>query len=177
MSPGLLSRRVTPAGEPAEVGNSRTRHPQIRTGTLVAHWCCLSEVWRETYAGHLSPGQTGRPDVGHIPDLVGNPAQQGWVATLGERLVGYASVTANCVDQIWVSAGMRRRGIGSGLLARAIEGIRERGFAFAQAGCEDFNRPARQFLEAKGWRLIDTQTQPLGGGRSCNALVFSRPLT
>ena len=137
----------------------------------------VSDVWRETYAGHLSPGSISRPDVGHIPDLVGNPAEQGWVATLGERLIGYGSVTTNCVDQIWISAGMRRRGIGSALLARAIEGIRERGFAFAQAGCEDFNLPARQFLEAKGWRLIDTQPQALGGGRNCNALVFSRPLT
>jgi len=136
----------------------------------------VSEIWAETYAGHLSPGPPARPDVGHIPDLVGNPAEQGWVATLGARLVGYGSVTANCVDQIWISAGMRRRGIGSALLARAIEGIRERGFAFAQAGCEDFNRPARQFLEAKGWRVIDSQAQTLGGGRNCNALVFSKPL-
>ena len=137
----------------------------------------VSEIWRETYAGHLSPEAVTSADAGHIPDLVGNPAEQGWIATLGERLVGYASVTANCVDQIWISAGMRRRGIGSALLGQAIEGIRERGFAFAQAGCEDFNRPARQFLEARGWRLIDTQPQPLGGGRSCNALVFSSALS
>jgi GNAT superfamily N-acetyltransferase len=137
----------------------------------------VSEVWRETYDGHLPPESITIPDAGHIEDLVGNPAQQGWVATLGERLVGYASVTANCVDQLWISARTRRRGIGSALLARTIEGIRERGFAFAQAGCEDFNRPARQFLEAKGWRQIDSQPQALGGGRSCQALVFSRPLT
>ena len=137
----------------------------------------VSEIWRETYAGHLPPKSITTPDAGHIADLVGDPAQRGWVATLGERLVGYGSVSANCVDQIWVSARMRRRGIGSALLDRAIEGIRERGFAFAQAGCEDFNQPARQFLEKKGWRLIDRQPQPLGGGRSCNALVFSRPLT
>jgi GNAT superfamily N-acetyltransferase len=151
----------------------------IRPGTVVdrdAVVAMVSGVWRETYDGHLPPESITTPDAGHIADLVGNPAQQGWVATLGERLVGYGSVTANCVDQIWIAAGMRRRGIGSALLARAIEGIRERGFAFAQAGCEDFNRPARQFLEAKGWRLIDSQPQPLGGGRSYNALVFSRPL-
>lgn len=152
----------------------------IRPGTSAdrdAVVAMVSEVWRETYAGHLPPESTSTPDAEHIADLVGNPAQQGWVATLGERLVGYGSVTANCVDQIWISAGVRRRGIGSALLAEAIAGIRQRDFAFAQAGCEDFNRPARAFLEAKGWHLIDTQPQPLGGGRSCNALVFSRPLT
>ena len=137
----------------------------------------VSGIWRETYAVQLPPDSTTTPDAGHIRDLVGNPAEQGWVATLGDRMVGYSRVTANCVDQIWVSAAMRRRGIGSAMLNRAIEGIRERGFAFAQAGCEDFNQPARQFLETKGWRLIHTQPQPLGEGRSCNALVFSKPLT
>jgi GNAT superfamily N-acetyltransferase len=137
----------------------------------------VSGVWCETYAPHLPPESIATPNPGHIRDLVGNPAEQGWVATFGDRVVGYGRFTANCVDQIWVSAAMRRSGIGSALLDRAIQGIRERGFAFAQAGCEDFNQPARQFLETKGWRLFHTQPQPLGDGRSCNALVFSTALT
>ncbi|MFO8005244.1 N-acetyltransferase family protein [Thioalkalivibrio sp.] len=152
----------------------------IRPGTETdrdAVVALVSGIWRETYALHLPPESTPAPEAAHIPDLVGDPAERGWVATLGDRVIGYGSVTANCVDQIWVPAPMRRRGIGSAILDRAIKDIRERGFTFAQAGCEDFNQPARQFLEAKGWHLIASQPQPLGDGRSCNALVFSRPLT
>jgi GNAT superfamily N-acetyltransferase len=134
----------------------------------------VEAVWREVYSGHLPPGAPDGPE--YFTRLAGDPGDHGWLAKLGDQVVGYCRVEANCVDQIWVPRRMRRRSIGSALLARALQSIRARGFAFAQAGCEDFNQPARAFLEAKGWRVIGSQPQSLGAGRSCTALVFSLPL-
>lgn len=133
----------------------------------------VEEVWRDTYRGHLPPEWLLRRDRQFFWELAGNPAESGWVAEFGGRVVGYGQVAANCIDQLWVSARMRRRGIASALLDPMLDHLRERGFAFAQAGCEDFNLPARSFLEARGWKVIHTESQPLGAGRACNALVHS----
>jgi GNAT superfamily N-acetyltransferase len=136
----------------------------------------VEEGWRELYAPHLPATLTTSRDSAFFAELAGDPGDQGWVATLGGRILGYGRVSANCIDQVWVQAGMRRRGIGSALLGRMMEAIRGRGFAFAQAGCEDFNLAARGFLEARGWRVIGSERQSLGEGRSCSALVYSHPL-
>jgi GNAT superfamily N-acetyltransferase len=136
----------------------------------------VEAVWREVYSGHL-PAESipGRGDD-WFRDLVGDPGDQGWIAVLGNQVVGYSRVVANCVDQLWVPERIRRRGIGTALLTEAVAAIRARGFGFAQAGCEDFNPAGVRFLEANGWRAMGSEPQPLGGNRSCQALVFSRPL-
>ncbi len=152
---------------------------KVRPGTeadRAALIAMVGEVWRETYLGHLEYSLGSRQDAEHISQLVGNPAERGWVATHGNRLSGYCRVASNCVDQIWVPLRLRRRGVGSALLRQATEAIRERGFAFAQAGCEDFNPVARLFLEAHGWRMIGSESQRLTRGRSYEAQVFSRAL-
>jgi len=133
----------------------------------------VEEVWHETYSGHLPPELLQQRDREFFSDLAGDPGQQGWVAEIGNRVVGYGRVAANCIDQIWVSARMRRKGVGSALLEPMLNSIREKGFGFAQAGCEDFNLPARGFLGATGWKLIHTEPQPLGKGHRCNTLVHS----
>lgn len=133
----------------------------------------VEAVWHDTYHNHLPPKWLQQRDRQFFADLAGDPAEQGWVAELGERVVGYGRVAANCIDQLWVSAAARRRGVASALLGPMLASIRERGFGFAQAGCEDFNTPARRFLEAKGWELIHAEPQQLGAGRACDALVHA----
>jgi GNAT superfamily N-acetyltransferase len=136
----------------------------------------VETVWREIYSGRLPAESMADRGEGWFSELVGDPGDQGWVAMLGDQVVGFSRVMANCVDQLWVPGRMRRRGIGTALLGEAVAAIRARGFAFAQAGCEDFNPGGLRFLEANGWRVIDSVSQPLGRNRSCQALVFSRSL-
>lgn len=136
----------------------------------------VEAIWREVYSGRLPAESMSDRHEDWFSGLVGDPGDQSWVAMLGDQVVGYSRVMANCVDQLWVPARMRRRGIGTALLGEAVAAIRARGFAFAQAGCEDFNPGGLRFLEANGWRAIGSEPQSLGGNRSCQALVFSRPL-
>ncbi len=133
----------------------------------------VEAVWQETYTAHLPPEWLQQRGREFFSELAGDPGQQGWVAEIGSRVVGYGRVAANCIDQVWVSARMRRRGVGSALLDPMLKSIRDKGFGFAQAGCEDFNLPARGFLEATGWKLIHSEPQQLCPGHGCNALVHS----
>jgi len=133
----------------------------------------VEAVWQETYTAHLPPEWLQQRDRELFFQLAGDPGQQGWVAEIGKRVVGYGRVAANCIDQLWVSSRMRRRGVGSALLDPMLKSIREKGFGFAQAGCEDFNLPARRFLEATGWKLIHAEPQRLCGGHGHSALVHS----
>ncbi len=133
----------------------------------------VEKVWQETYTTHLPPAGLQQTGLEFFSQLAGDPGQQGWVAEIGNRLVGYGRVASNCIDQLWVSSSMRRRGIGSALLSQMLASIRERDFGFAQAGCEDFNISARRFLTATGWSLIHSEPQRLNEDYSCSVLVHS----
>ena len=136
----------------------------------------VADVWREVYGPYLSVGSADPCSDTHIAELVGNPGTNGWVAILGRRMVGYCNSIGNCIEQVWVDASMRRQGIGTELTLRAINAIRSRGFAFAQAGCEDFNTGARAFLEAGNWICISAEARLMSNGRNYDAMVYSRSL-
>lgn len=149
---------------------------QIRRGTSADRepvTGLVESVWRETYSAHLPDEDLRGRSRDFFQDLAADPGDRGWVAVLGKQVVGYGCVAANCVEQLWVSARMRRRGVASALLDAMLASIRARGFAFAQAGCEDFNLPARRFLEAKGWEQIASERRSLGSGRDYDVLVHS----
>jgi len=136
----------------------------------------VESIWMEIYAPHLSPQQIPVRGAPYFSDLAGNPGSNSWVALRGSQYLGYGQISANCVEQLWVTARARRRGIGSRLLAQMLKTIRARGFAYAQMGCEDFNAPALAFLDTLGWQPIGTVEQSLGPGRFCQALVYSKSL-
>jgi ribosomal protein S18 acetylase RimI-like enzyme len=135
----------------------------------------VHRLWHETYATHVSPeAAAGRTLAGFRAEVEAQ-IRRAWVASLGERVIGFCAVSANCVEDLWVAARYRRRGIGSQLLAAAMADLSERGYRAAQAGCEDFNRPARAFLERHGWRVIGEEPQPrTPAGQPVRALVYSR---
>ncbi len=145
-----------------------------RTEDLETVTRMVADVWREIYGHYLPAGSTDAGSDTHIADLVGDPGKNGWVAVLGRRIVGYCSITGNCIEQVWVGAAMRRQGIGTELTHRAIDTIRSRGFAFAQMGCEDFNSGIRAFLEAGSWTCIGSESRALANGQRYQAQVYSR---
>ncbi|HSM27119.1 MAG TPA: GNAT family N-acetyltransferase [Thioalkalivibrio sp.] len=147
-----------------------------RTEDLRAVCRMVADVWREIYEPYLPAGSGYPGSDTHVAELVGDPGTRGWVAMLGKRTVGYCNIMGNCIEQVWVDAAMRRQGIGTELTRRAIDEIRSQGFAFAQAGCEDFNVGARAFLEAGNWICISAEASLMGNGRKYDARVYSRSL-
>ncbi len=136
----------------------------------------VTAIWSEVYAGHVPQANDAGWRQQQVDTLIRGPEPGGWVAARGPRIDAYCSISGNCVEQIWVDARMRRRGLGRSLIERALNAMGARDYAFAQAGCEDFNIGARRFLEALGWATIASEPLTLGEGWRCQALVLSRPL-
>ena len=152
---------------------------EIRRGTsadATAVTGLVESVWMEIYAPQVSSRPLPARGSRYFSDLVGDPGTNSWLAVRGCQCLGFGQITANCIDQLWVSARVRRRGIGTRLLGPMLEAMRNRGFAHAQIGCEDFNAPARAFLNSLGWQQIGAVEQSLGPGRFCQALVYSKAL-
>lgn len=153
--------------------------PEIRPATAADRdrvLALVTAIWPEVYAGHVPQANDAGWRQEQVAALIEAPDPGGWVAARGPRIDGYCSISGNCVEQIWVDARMRRRGLGRSLIERALDAMRARDYAFAQAGCEDFNTGAWRFLETLGWKTIASEPLTLGEGRRCQALVLSRPL-
>lgn len=139
--------------------------------TLVHH------LWHETYAAQLPADVVAARTEASVQAEIESRLGRAWVARFGDRLVGYCAVSANCVEDLWVATHHRRRRVGSSLLAAALAELCERGYQNAQAGCEDFNTPARAFFENHGWRVIGAEPQSrTASGRVVQALVYSRAI-
>ena len=106
----------------------------------------------------------------HVAEEIAMRIGRGWLALPGTRLVGYCATSANCVEDLRVAKRYRRRGIGSGLLERALADLG------AQAGREDFYEPTRQFFQRHGWRMIGAERQYFAAGRAISALESARAL-
>lgn len=154
----------------------RVRLAPLADGDLDAAAVFLHEHWRDTYRTALPPALLAERTVAHFRHHLERRRERCWLAWLDERLVGLATASANCVEDVWVAARYRRRGIGTRLVEMAMAHLRRRGFGFAQAGCEDFNRAAVDFFEALGWARIGSEPQQLTPTLRVEALVFSRPL-
>jgi GNAT superfamily N-acetyltransferase len=137
----------------------------------------VHRLWHDTYSSHLPPETVTACTEASVRAEIEPRIGRAWVARLGDRVVGYCAVSGNCVEEIWVAARQQRRGVGSRLLAAALADLRERGYQAVQAGCEDFNVPARAFLEHHGWRVIGAEPQHrTASGRVVQALVYTRTI-
>lgn len=138
----------------------------------------VHRVWHDTYRAALPPKLLSPRTVAYWSGYLTDRHGRCWVAKVGPRLAGLVSVSSNCVDDLWVARRYRGRGVGRRLLDVALADLTRRGFAAAQAGCEDFNAAAVSFFRHLGWTEIGNE--PLLGlvpGRQVEALVFSRRLT
>jgi ribosomal protein S18 acetylase RimI-like enzyme len=136
----------------------------------------LHKVWHQTYRDQLPSGLRAQRTQAYFATYLEARASQCWTARMGRRFAGLATVSSNCLEDLWVARRYRRRGIASRLTGAAMSHLAERGFDFAQAGCESFNADAVAFFRAAGWREIGSESLQLVPGRPIDALVFSRPL-
>jgi ribosomal protein S18 acetylase RimI-like enzyme len=137
----------------------------------------LLKVWRETYRPTLPGRIVEQRSTGYFRDHLQQRSASCRLAWFGDRLVGLVTTQQNCVDDLWVAQRYRRRRVGTALLQAALDGLRERGYQFAQAGCEDFNRAAIGFFSAAGWDRIGSDSVTLSPGYCVQAMVFSSRLT
>lgn len=98
-------------------------------------------VAREVY-GHLFQDDMPRPEGNWLQAMVA--AQDG-------RIVGVIVADDDWIEDLWVAAPHRGRGIGSRLLAAGEHQIRARGHALAHLRVVADNERARRFYAARGW--------------------------
>jgi GNAT superfamily N-acetyltransferase len=137
----------------------------------------LLKLWREIYRHKLPHQLVEERSTGYFRDYLEQRAATCRLAWMGDRLSGMVTTQQNCVDNLWVAPRYRRRHVGTALLEAAVEALRERGYRFVQAGCEDFNEAAMTFFDAAGWDYVGSDSITLAPGHCVNAMVFSCRLT
>jgi len=145
---------------------------EIEQAAALLHRC-----WHDAYRRQLPPRLLAGRTPGYWSDYLEKRQSRCWVLWVGDRAAALATVSSNSVDDLWVARRYRRRGYGRALLDEVTRQLAERGFTFAQVGCEDFNEDAIAFFAHLGWKEIGRE--PLLGlvpGRQVAALVFSQSL-
>ncbi|HEX3757058.1 MAG TPA: GNAT family N-acetyltransferase [Kofleriaceae bacterium] len=96
------------------------------------------------------------------------------VAADGEGVLGYAAVTANHLENLYVDPAAQGRGVGRALLAGVEARLGDR-FATATLRCLHANPEARRLYERQGYRIRADQTVVLHG-RPLAAWLMEKPL-
>jgi GNAT superfamily N-acetyltransferase len=96
-----------------------------------------------------------------------------WLAWMGNRLIGLATSSGNCIEDMWVSERFQRQGVGSRLVQVVLTHLVLQDYRYAQVGCEDFNQVAVGFFTKAGWRQIGAETVQINPNLHFEALVFS----
>lgn len=78
-----------------------------------------------------------------------------YVAEIDARALGTATVDSDFLRQLYVLPAHWGSGIGSALLERGLERMRERGATRAKLWTLEGNERGRRFYERRGWRLTD----------------------
>ena len=78
---------------------------------------------------------------------------QSWIAIYGTTLIGVVLTCGEWVEDLWVSAGFRGRGVGYQLLTLAETEIKDRGFHTAKLRVLSYNRNAIGFYKKRGWQV------------------------
>lgn len=121
--------------------------------------------WLHAYAGFVDPEvMTAHPieaSEDRWGEMLANPATATWVWDQGGPVAGFATVGPSRDDDaagdtgelyaIYVDPHAQGAGLGTVLLARAVEGLRERGWQRATLWTFEANSLARRFYERHGW--------------------------
>jgi len=136
----------------------------------------LHSSWHNFYPRHLPAEVTSEKNLDEFERYLDQHSAHTWMALRNQKPVGILCVTSNCIDELWVKPRFRRKGIGSSLVAQALEYMRNRGFTTAQVGLESFNVDGEAFFEGTGWRMIGAESMRLQPGYEFEARVYSTAL-
>jgi ribosomal protein S18 acetylase RimI-like enzyme len=107
-------------------------------------------------AGWVAP--TTAVDTDRLAQRMSDPATGVTVADLDGRVVGFSTFRQGDtpgrgqISNLFVDPDHWGAGIGRGLLARAEQGMRERGLTVGQLNTQTLNARARRLYERAGWR-------------------------
>ncbi len=110
-------------------------------------------IWRHSFAHVLAadPGDS-RFLLGMTHQQLIPIARDIIVATLAERVVGFAYHNLAMIEDLWVDPSSQGRGIGRALLRSAVDAIGTDGYRTASLDCLEANIRARRFYEREQWR-------------------------
>jgi GNAT superfamily N-acetyltransferase len=112
----------------------------------------------------IFPTDAPAPSVEQLARDWHDDRSDAWVAVAGDAVVGTVVARGDEVRRLLVAPDRWRSGIGSRLLAVAVEAIRERGGAPAWLWVLEDNARARAFYERHRWSLVpgEVLTHPTG---------------
>jgi ribosomal protein S18 acetylase RimI-like enzyme len=76
-----------------------------------------------------------------------------WIAMGRDGFIGVVLSRGEWVEDLWISAGSRGRGVGSHLLAKAEDEIMNRGIYTARLRVLSLNQNAIGFYGSRGWQI------------------------
>jgi GNAT superfamily N-acetyltransferase len=122
--------------------------------------------WADGHLGHVPEALVAHRQPDHFARLAGGRVADTTVAVSGGEVVGFVTVVADEVEQVYVAAAARGTGVAGALLARAEAIVAERA-PVAWLAVVAGNARARRFYERSGWHDAGpiTYLAEIDGGR------------
>jgi GNAT superfamily N-acetyltransferase len=114
-----------------------------------------ARAWRHAYADIVEPERM--PDPEHRAPLFAERIAAGnevFVWDQDGRVAGFAALEGPELRAIYVEPAAQGAGVGSALLAAAVEALRSAGHGEAFLWAFEANGLARAFYERRGWELV-----------------------
>jgi GNAT superfamily N-acetyltransferase len=146
--------------------------------------------WQEAYRDLLTPEEIAERTVemrrAHWTDAFSEERTSLWVAEVDDRIVGFLiarpspdedldAARMGEVSALYLVAAAHGRGVGAGLMERALDDLRAAGFGDVALWVLDGNSPAIGFYEHTGW-AFDGGRKDCFGGADAPALRYRRTL-
>ena len=158
--------------------NLRIRHAELNDAPQIAE--VHVGTWQFAYRGQMPDALLDSLSVERRTKFwqgaLSNPNNPGtvWVAEENKKIIGFCSVGASEDDDrepatgqlyaIYVDSDSIGKGVGSKLMDRGLETLKEKGFKEATLWVLATNEKTRRFYESKGWKEDGAQkTEPYEG--------------
>ncbi|SDD89213.1 GNAT family N-acetyltransferase [Nocardioides lianchengensis] len=129
--------------------------PTLRLGTpadAAAVAVIWHAGWHDGHAGHVPDGLTAARTLAAFHERAPLRVDDTTVAVVGGAVAGFAMVTGDEVEQVFVDAAHRGSGVAALLLAEAEQRVAAGGHTEAWLAVVEGNARARRFYEKRGWR-------------------------
>lgn len=136
--------------------------------------------WSDGHAGHVPVELEQARLSGCWTDEVRARLARSWVACDGDRVVGFVTVAADEVEEVYVERSARGSGVAARLLRHGEGLVRENGFPVAWLAVVAGNDRARRFYEREGWHdtgAVDYQASTGNGTIGVTVRRYARSLT